>query len=91
MCFHEHNPVDRLWSLARAGVPIFHVHGDVDKAVPLDDNSAELVRRYKVLGGRAEVLIVRGKGHELCPEFMENQALVDFLISEGRDMPLTGR
>jgi pimeloyl-ACP methyl ester carboxylesterase len=89
VCFHEHNPVDRLWSLAEAGVPIFHVHGDVDKVVPLNDNSGELVRRYKILGGRAEVLVVEGKGHELCPEFMQNQALVDFLLSEGRDMPST--
>lgn len=89
VCFHEHNPVDRIWPLAQAGIPIFHVHGDVDRAVPLDDNSGELVRRYKICGGRAEVLIVKGKGHELCPEFMENQALVDFLLSQGRDMPTT--
>ena len=89
VCFHEHNPVDRLWNLAEAGVPIFHVHGDVDKVVPLRDNSGELVRRYKILGGRGEVLVVEGKGHELCPEFMQNQALVDFLLSEGREMPST--
>jgi len=89
VCFHEHNPVDRLWSLAQADVPIFHVHGSVDKVVPLSDNSGELVRRYKILGGRGEVLVVEGKGHELCPEFLENQALVDFLLSEGRTMPST--
>ncbi len=61
----------------------------MDTVVPLADNSGELVRRYKILGGRAEVLVVKGKGHELCPEFMENQALVDFLLSQGRDMPST--
>ena len=91
VCFHEHNPVDRLWRLARAGVPVFHVHGDLDKAVPLDDNSGELVRRYKILGGRGEVLVIKGKGHELCPEFMENQALVDFLLSQGQVIPSTAR
>jgi len=91
VCFHEHNPVDRLWSLAKADIPIFHVQGNIDKAVPLEDNSGELVRRYKILGGRAEVLVVEGKGHEVCPEFMQNQALVDFLLSQGRDMPSTGR
>jgi dipeptidyl aminopeptidase/acylaminoacyl peptidase len=89
VCYHENNPVDRLWGLARAGVPILHEQGDVDTVVPLADNSGELVRRYKLLGGRAEVLVVKGKGHELCPEFMENQALVDFLLSQGRDMPTT--
>ena len=91
VCFHEHNPVDRLWSLARADVPVFHVHGAVDKVVPLGDNSGELVRRYKILGGRADVLVVKGKGHELCPEFMENQALVDFLLSQGQVIPSTAR
>ncbi|UCC98904.1 MAG: prolyl oligopeptidase family serine peptidase [Phycisphaerales bacterium] len=82
LCFHEHNPVDRLWNLAEAEVPILHVQGDVDKAVPLQDNSGELVRRYRILGGPAELLVVEGKGHELCPEFMQNRALVDFLISQ---------
>ena len=91
VCFREHNPIDRLWSLAKADIPIFHVQGNIDKAVPLEDNSGELVRRYKILGGRAEVLVVEGKGHEVCPEFMQNQALVDFLLSQGRDMPSTGR
>ncbi|MBN1807246.1 MAG: hypothetical protein JW837_18520 [Sedimentisphaerales bacterium] len=84
LCFHEHNPIDRLWNLAKADVPILHVHGNVDKVVPLKDNSAELVRRYKILGGRAQVLAIEGKGHELCPEFMQNQPLLDFLISQGQ-------
>jgi len=87
VCFHEHNPIDRLWSLAQADVPILHVHGGVDKVVPLEDNSGELVRRYKILGGRADVWVVEDKGHELCPEFLENQTLVAFLLAEGRRMP----
>jgi dipeptidyl aminopeptidase/acylaminoacyl peptidase len=85
LCFHEHNPVDRLWNLAKADVPIFHVHGKVDKVVPIQDNSGELVRRYKILSGPARVLIIEDKGHELCPEFMHNQQLVDFLISQGQN------
>ena len=85
LCFHEHNPVDRLWNLAKADVPIFHVHGKVDKVVPLKDNSGELVRRYKILGGQAEVLVIQGKGHELCPEFLQNQELIDFLLSQGQN------
>ena len=89
VCFHEHNPVDRLWNLAEADIPIFHVHGDVDKVVPLEDHSGELVRRYRILGGRADVLIVKGKGHGLCPEFVQNQALVDFLISRGQNVKKT--
>src|SRR5690606_4716437 len=35
----KHNPVERLAPLARAGIPILHVHGDSDKLVPLEQNS----------------------------------------------------
>ena len=42
----EHNPIDRLEPLAKAGVPILHVHGDSDTLVPLERNSGELARRY---------------------------------------------
>ncbi|MAD80976.1 MAG: alpha/beta hydrolase [Planctomycetaceae bacterium] len=31
----KHNPIDRLKPLAEAGVPVFHIHGDSDKVVPL--------------------------------------------------------
>ena len=32
----RHNPVARLAPLAKAGVPIFHIHGDSDAVVPLN-------------------------------------------------------
>ena len=32
----KHNPIDRLAPLAKAKVPIFHIHGDMDRVVPLD-------------------------------------------------------
>lgn len=76
----EHNPIDRLASLARAGVPILHIHGDSDKLVPLEKNSGELARRYRELGGPMELIIVKGKGHEVCPEFFRSQDFVDFVI-----------
>lgn len=91
LSFHEHNPIDRLWRLAKADVPILHLNGDVDKAVVLEKNSGELVRRYKIFGGRAAVIIIKGKSHEICPEFFRDQQLVDFLISGGRDMPSTAK
>ena len=31
----EHNPIDRLAGLAKAGVPLFAIHGDSDQVVPL--------------------------------------------------------
>ena len=38
----QQNPVDRLTPLAEARVPLFHIHGDRDKVVPLEQNSALL-------------------------------------------------
>lgn len=80
----ECNPVDRLAPLARAGVPILHIHGDSDTIVPLENNSAELARRYRALGGPMELLIVPGKGHEETDEFFQSQAVVDFFLKHLR-------
>lgn len=77
----EFNPIDNLSPLAKAGVKILHVHGDRDKLVPLETNSAELVRRYKTLGGSAELVTVPGFAHGGAP-FVKSQALADFLLAE---------
>jgi len=77
---NEHNPVDRVTHLAKAGVPVFHIHGDVDKVVPLADNSALLARRYKAAGGLVQVKIAEGQGHNMWRGFFECQELVDFVI-----------
>ena len=76
----KNDPIDRLAPLARAKVPIFHIHGDADKVVPLDQNTLELARRYKALGGSAEVDVVPGKGHEEVPEFFQSEQLLGFLL-----------
>jgi len=76
----ENNPIDRLAPLARAKVPVFHIHGDADKVVPLEQNTLELARRYKALGGTAEVDVVPGKGHEEVPEFFQSERLLGFLL-----------
>jgi pimeloyl-ACP methyl ester carboxylesterase len=80
----EHNPVDRLKPLARAGVPILHIHGDNDKVVPLERNSGALVERYKQLGGPAELIVVPGRGHEVIDEFFKSQRLVDFFLERAK-------
>ena len=89
------NPVDRLAALAKAKVPILHVHGDADTVVPLADNSAKLVSRYRALGGSGEVVVVPGKGHQVCPEFFESERLLSFLLSRGElketEVPLVER
>jgi len=81
----EHNPIDRLAPLAKARVPIFHIHGDADTVVPLDRNSQVLCDRYKVLGGPVELVVVKGKGHAEIPEFFQSPALLKFLMDRGKE------
>jgi hypothetical protein len=80
----ENNPIDRLAPLAKAKVPIFHIHGNADTVVPLDRNAGELVKRYRALGGSAELEIVPGKGHAEIPEFFHSQRLVDFFLEQSK-------
>ena len=76
----KHNPIDRLDSLAEAKVPIFHIHGDVDSVVPLEQNSAIIKERYDKLGGPMVLEVVKGQGHNMWSGWFQSQALVDFLI-----------
>jgi len=77
----RHNPVDLLAPLAKAKVPILHIHGDKDKVVPLDKNSGELATRYKALGGKMELVVVPGKGHEEVDEFFTSERFAVFLTT----------
>jgi pimeloyl-ACP methyl ester carboxylesterase len=77
----EHNPIDRLAPLARARVPILHLHGDRDTVVPLERNSRVVAERYHQLGGDMQLIVVPGRGHQVCPEFFHSQTLVDFVIA----------
>jgi pimeloyl-ACP methyl ester carboxylesterase len=79
----EHNPIDRLKPLAKAGVPILHIHGDDDKLVPLEPNSKTLSDRYGALGGKMKLIVVPGKGHAEIPEYFQEPRLVQFLLDGG--------
>lgn len=80
----KHNPIDRIASLAKARVPILHIHGDQDTVVPLESHSGELAKRYRELGGEAKVIVIKGKGHEEVPEFFLCQDFADFVIQHAR-------
>jgi len=77
----QHNPIDRLAPLAKAGVPIFHIHGDTDNVVPLKDNSALLASRYRELGGSMRLRIPPGQGHNMWEGFFQCRELVEFVIA----------
>jgi pimeloyl-ACP methyl ester carboxylesterase len=76
----RHNPLDRLESLANARVPLFAIHGDTDNVVPLAQNSSEMAKRYSALGGKMELIVPKGQGHNMWQGFFESQELVDFVI-----------
>ena len=76
----QHNPPDRLQALAKAKVPFFAIHGDVDGVVPLDRNSGLIARRYAALSGNMELVVAKGQGHNMWPGFFECPELVKFVI-----------
>jgi hypothetical protein len=84
-----HNPIDRLKALAEAAVPVYHIHGDNDRVVPLDANSAILADRYAAFGGPVEIEVIAGQGHNMWTGWFHSQALTDFAIAcaLGRPIP----
>ena len=80
----KHNPIDRLAPLAKAKVPIFHIHGDMDRVVPLDKNSAMIKQRYDKLGGPMTLEVVEGQGHNMWLGWFQSQKLVDFVVKHAK-------
>jgi Prolyl oligopeptidase family len=75
------NPIDNLAPLARAGAKILHIHGDEDHLVPMSANSTELAKRFKALGGTAQVVVIPGLGHG-GQVLYESQPLLNFLLAD---------
>ncbi len=76
---YKGNPIDNLAPLAKAGIPIIHVVGDVDEVVPVAENTAIAQARYKKLGGVFEVIHKKDVGHH--PHCLKNpQPIVDFIL-----------
>ena len=82
----EHNPIERVGILAQAKVPAFFIHGDEDTVVPLKENSAEFVERYKTGGAEqlATLVIAKGQGHNYWEGFFRCQPLIDFAIDRAK-------
>lgn len=83
----KHNPLDRLESLAKAKVPLFAIHGDVDTVVPLEANSGAMEERYQGLGGKMQLIVPKGQGHNMWRGFFECQELVDFVLQHAVEKP----
>ena len=78
------NPVEKLKPLADAEVPIFHIHGNVDRVVPLKSNSGDVAKRYQRLGGKMQLIVPNGQGHNMWKGFFHCQELVDFVITHAK-------
>ena len=77
----EFNPIDNLAPLAKSGVKILHIHGDKDELVPMSVNSTELAKRYRELGGVAEISVIEGLGHG-GKELYESEPATKFLLAD---------
>jgi alpha-beta hydrolase superfamily lysophospholipase len=82
----ELNPIARVSVLAKAKVPVFIIHGDEDKVVPLKENSAELVARYEAAGAKDVVtlLVIKGQGHNFWEGFFRCPELIAFAVDRAR-------
>jgi len=82
----EFNPINHIDVLARARIAVALIHGDADKVVPLESNSAEFVRQYKQAGAESlvKLIILEGQGHNFFEGFFHSQALVDHAIAQAR-------
>jgi predicted esterase len=80
-----HNPIHLLDGLAQVKVPLFMVHGDSDRIVPLEENTEIVINRYTKLGGEGEVKVVPGKGHQVVDDFFKSKELIKFIIQHSND------
>lgn len=58
------NPVDHAKAMAKSNIPILHVVGDADEAVPVAQNTAVFQERYRAArGNRMQVIHKANVGH----------------------------
>ena len=76
---YRSNPIDTLPTLAKAGIALVHVVGDVDDVVPPAENGLLIEERYRQLGGTITFIHKPDCGHH--PHGLENPApIVNFIV-----------
>jgi pimeloyl-ACP methyl ester carboxylesterase len=76
----DYNPIDNLLPLANSNVPIYHIHGDADTVVPMQENSVEAKSRYDSMGGQFDLEVFPGAGHGGM-EFFQHEPGRDFILA----------
>jgi len=73
-------PIYNARKLAEAKVPVLHVCGAVDDAVPVDENTYVLEKTYKEAGGDIKIILKEGIGHH--PHSLKDPApIVRFILT----------
>lgn len=81
---YKGNPIDNLEPLAKVGVPIIHVVGDLDTIVPVSENTGPAEKKYKAMGGTFEVIHKPMAKHE--HGLKDPKPLVDFVLKHSKNM-----
>lgn len=76
------NPIVRLAGLVANDVSVFHIHGDNDGVVPIEDNTQIVKDYFDANGGDATLTVIAGGGHDMNAHWWNNQPLTDFMINE---------
>ena len=82
----RHNPIARAEVLAKARIPVYIIHGDDDKVVPLKENSGALQAAYQAANAAEAITVnvIAGQGHNFWPGFFRCQELVDFTVQRAK-------
>jgi hypothetical protein len=67
-------------------IPVYIIHGDDDKVVPIKENSEALVQRYQQVGAADSVklIVAKGQGHNFWEGFFRCPELVDFAVQQAK-------
>ena len=74
------NPIHKIEAIIKGGYPIFHVCGEADNVVPVDENTRIFERKIKEKGGDIRVIYKPDVGHH--PHSLKNPTpIVDFILN----------
>jgi pimeloyl-ACP methyl ester carboxylesterase len=82
----QNNPIAKVDALAKAKLPVYIIHGDEDKVVPLKENSQTLSEAYKSANTKDQMTleVAKGQGHNFWEGFFRCQGLIDFVIARAK-------
>lgn len=82
----EHNPIAKAAALAKAKLPIFLIHGDIDEVVPLEPNSSALAEVYKQNNAEdaLTLIVIKGQGHNVWEGFFQNAEMFEFVVERAK-------